>query len=130
MARDEAYGFTLVDEVAKLRQRIHDDVLPRLRALELRDEQKAELVDRLSTQLERISDSVSAMAHQEEIAKAVADEVEKRAAVVAEALAERDKKWHERIGLPYRVLLGSAAAAGAVAVLASSLWQLIRYAGG
>ena len=130
MAREEAYGFTLVDEVAKLRQRIHDDVLPRLRALELRDEQKAELVDRLSTQLERISDSVSAMAHQEEIAKAVADEVEKRAAVVAEALAERDKKWHERIGLPLRILLGAAAASAALTTLTAAVITVIRYFSG
>jgi len=130
MQRDHEPGFRLVDEVAKLRQRIHDDILPRLKALELRDDQKADILDRLSRTLEQISSQVIAMAHQDEIAKAVADEVEKRAKVVADALAERDKRWHQRISWPYRILLGTAAGIGAVALIASSIWQLIRFAGG
>ena len=119
MAREDAHGFTLVDEVAKLRQRIHDDILPRLRAVELRDDHQAEHLERLSRTLEGIADQVSAMARQDEIARAVVD-----------ALGERDRTWHQRLRLPYRILIGVAAGVGALVVIVSAVWQFIRLIGG
>ena len=119
VARDEVYGFSLVEEVAKLRQRIHDEVMPRLRALELRDDHQAEHLERLSRTLEGIADQVSAMAHQDEIARAV-----------VEALGDRDRTWHQRLALPYRILIGAAAGVGALVVIVSAVWQFIDLIGG
>lgn len=114
---DDRRGFSVEEEVRRLRDWRHDIVDPTLRALELRDQHKDMTLERFSRQLEAVIEMQAEIAKRDEIQDAVA-------AAVMDATARTNKHWTERIAMPYRVAVYMAAVIGAGTVVSNAIIAL------
>lgn len=125
------------DELARIDrdvQRLRDwrhEVEPDIRSLLEREKIQRATVERITDALEELTKTVTTMAHQEEIANAVADEVERRAKVTAEELKREVQKerqhWLGLLNLPQKVLVYVGVTVGTVAVIVNAVVQLVRF---